>query len=285
MSRGAAMGRRAQILALCGVLLCLCSSVGGCGRKGHGRALVLAGSTSVQPLAELIAEHYEVEHHGRPVNVQGGGSTAGVKAATDGAADIGMSSRKPKDEEKGLDAIAVAVDAVALIVNPANPITDLGREQVAGIYLGEITRWSDLGVEGLIGGRTDAITVVTREEGSGTRSAFEEGVMGKADISSRALVQDSTGTVRAIVASDPNAVGYISLGMVTNEVKAIAYNGVLPSEATVRTGAYALSRPFLFLTRGAPSPAAQDFIDYALGSEGQGLVAQAGCIPVGGEGE
>jgi len=285
MSRCAAMTRAAQLLSLCGGFAWLCLVLPGCGRGGHGHALVLAGSTSVQPIAELIAEHYELEHHDRPVNVQGGGSTAGVKAATEGAADIGMSSRKLKDDEKDLEAIAIAMDAVALVVNPANPITDLSKEQVAGIYVGDLTRWGELGVEGLIGGRTDAITVVTREEGSGTRSAFEEGVMGKADISPRALVQDSTGTVRAIVASDPNAIGYISLGMVTSEVKAVTYNGVLPCEQTVESGAYALARPFLFLTRGAPSRAAQDFIDYALGVEGQRLVVQAGCVPVGGESE
>lgn len=255
----------------------------GCSRGSGHHALVLAGSTSVQPVAELIAEHYELAYPGNPVNVQGGGSTAGVKATQDGAADIGMTSRDLRPGEEGLEPIAIARDAVVLVVHPANRITNLTRAQVRAIYAGEITEWTMLGVEPWSSApdARDTITVVTREEGSGTRSAFEEGVMGEVDISPRALVQDSTGTVRAIVATDPSAIGYMSLGMITDEVHALAFDGVTANVDTVTSGRYPLGRSFLFITRGHPSAAAQHFIDFALGDTGQSLVAHAGYIPVG----
>jgi len=254
----------------------------GCEGRGGGRALVLAGSTSVQPVAELIAEHYEVGHPHHSVNVQGGGSTAGVRAALEGAADIGMSSRELKPDEAGLEPVVVARDAVVMVVHPSNRTTDLTAEQVRAIYSGRTSRWSD--VTGPRWSderrRDDTITLVTREEGSGTRSAFEEGAMAKADITPRALVQDSTGTVRAIVASDPNAIGYISLGMVSPEVRALTYGGVVATEETVEEGSYRLARPFLFLTRGTPSAEARGFIRFALSDEGQKLVTRAGYLPV-----
>jgi phosphate transport system substrate-binding protein len=248
--------------------------------------VVVAGSTSVQPVAELIAEHYEVQSPGSPVNVQGGGSTAGVKATLDGAADIGMISRELKSEETGLTKIAIARDAVAFIVHPTNPIAGLSSGQARAIYAGEATHWSELtgAPPGAAARRGDAITVITREEGSGTRSAFEEGVMEQTDLTPRALVQDSTGTVRAIVASDRNAIGYISLGMVTPEVRPMPFEGVTPTVEAVASGRYALARSFYFITKGEPDAAARAFIDYALGPDGQALVEAAGYIPIAGGG-
>ncbi|HOS94176.1 MAG TPA: phosphate ABC transporter substrate-binding protein [Armatimonadota bacterium] len=282
MSKGLGHSTRAVSASWLAAAIVVAMALAGCGGRGGRRALVLAGSTSVQPVAELIAEHYEVEHPHHSVNVQGGGSTAGVRAALEGAADIGMSSRALKPDEVGLEPIVVARDAVVLIVHPSNRTTDLTPEQVRAIYTGRITHWSDVTGPKWSSDdrRDDIITLVTREEGSGTRSAFEEGVMAKADITPRALVQDSTGTVRAIVASDPNAIGYISLGMVSSEVRALTYGGVQATEETVEEGTYALARPFLLLTRGAPSGEAGQFIRFALSDEGQQLVVRAGYLPV-----
>lgn len=279
----------AQPRARClpGVLLlgALCMlALAGCRGRGttHG-ALILAGSTSVQPVVEYIAEFYQSENPRCVVNVQGGGSTAGVKAALDGAADVGMISRDLKEEEAGLEPIVIALDAVTLIVHPSNTVANLTKEQAREIYLGHVRHWSEIpggGSPRAPAGR-DAITVITREEGSGTRSAFEEGVMAKQDITPRALVQDSTGTVRAIVASDPNAIGYISLGMVTPDVKLVDYEGVRPSPESVHDRSYPLARPFCLVTKGVPSTDARAYIDYALGPDGQKLVSRAGYIPVG----
>lgn len=282
MSRGSGSGTMTASRRWLAASVVAVAILAGCEGRGGGRALVLAGSTSVQPVAELIAEHYEVGHPHHSVNVQGGGSTAGVRAALDGAADIGMSSRELKADEVGLTPVVVARDAVVLIVHPTNRATDLTTEQVKAIYSGRTTRWSEVvGPEWSDERRhDDTITLVTREEGSGTRSAFEEGAMAKADITPRALVQDSTGTVRAIVASDPNAIGYISLGMVSSEVRALTYGGIAATEETVERGTYGLARPFLFLTRGAPSGEAAEFIRYALSNDGQELVARAGYLPV-----
>ncbi len=269
-------------IAVAGIL-CAVLAAGCKGRPQGHTALVLAGSTSVQPVAELIAEYYQVEHPDRVVNVQGGGSTAGVKAALDGAADVGMASRSLKPDEMALTPIVVARDAVALIVHPSNPIANLTKQQVQGIYLGRVTRWSEIPGAGspLARPGRDTITLITREEGSGTRSAFEEGVMDKQDITPRALVQDSTGTVRAIVATDPNAIGYISLGMVTEEVRLVDYDGHHPTIESVQDESYELARPFLLLAKGEPSPSARQFVDFALGPDGQKLVERAGYIAVG----
>jgi phosphate transport system substrate-binding protein len=235
--------------------------------------LTVAGSTSVQPFAEKLAETFMATRPGLAINVQGGGSTAGVRAAETGAAQIGMSSRHLKDSEEALHQITIALDGIAIIVNAANPVAGLTRAQVAAIFAGEVSRWS------AVGGSDDPIHFVTREEGSGTRGAFEEMVMGKREIAPRALVQDSNGAVREIVASDPNALGYISLGLVDRRVRAVAVDGVSPTHDSITAKRYAVVRPFLFLTREAPSGPARAFIDFVTGAEGQRLLGLEGLIP------
>ena len=239
--------------------------------------VTLAGSTSVQPFAELLEEHYVTTHSpASAINVQGGGSTAGVQAAESGIADIGMSSRNLKEAELalGLKTLPIARDAIAVIAHPSNPITNLSLQQVRAIFAGQITNWSN------VGGKDVDIIVVTREEGSGTRGAFESLVMGDDRITLRALRQDSNGSVRVIVAGHPDSIGYISLGIVDERVKALYLDGVTPSTENVVNGSYSLARPFLFLWKTEPSPAAQDFIDYVLSAEGQKLLAAEGLIPV-----
>lgn len=248
-----------------------------CGRHDGGSregVLTIAGSTSVQPFAEKLAETYMAGRPALSINVQGGGSTAGVKAAESGAAQIGMSSRHLKPEEERLRQFVIAYDGIAVIVNVANPVQALSKREIAGIFAGETASWA------AVGGRAHAIHFVTREEGSGTRGAFEEMVMGNQGISPRALVQDSNGAVREIVASDPNALGYISLGLVDHRVKALAVDGVRPDRDAIHAKRYSVVRPFLFLSREAPQGAVKAFIDYVLGPEGQKLLALEGLIPV-----
>jgi phosphate transport system substrate-binding protein len=226
----------------------------------------------VQPFVEKWAEVWATKKGGQ-VNVQGGGSTAGIKAAQTGAAHIGTVSRALKPEEKGLNEIVVARDGIAVIVNGQNPVADLTLEQVKGIFTGATKSWKELG------GADKPITVITREEGSGTRGAFEELALHGAKIATGALVQDSTGAVREMVHSDPSAIGYISLGQVNDQVKAVKLAGADPTETNVLAGKYPLVRPFLFVTRGEPSGTAREFIDFVMSPEGQELVRKEGLIP------
>jgi phosphate transport system substrate-binding protein len=259
--------------------LALATVVGGFALTGcrgpESGGLTIAGSTSVQPVAELLADRYMAEHRGVTINVQGGGSTAGVRAAQSGAAAVGMASRELKPTETGLQTFLLARDAIALIVHPSNPIRSLTKAQVRGIFSGQVRRWEE------VGGPTGAITFITREEGSGTRGAFEELVMGKeTEIAPDGIVQDSTGAVRAIVAGDRHAIGYISLGMVTPEVAAVALDGVVPTHGSVIHGRYALTRPFLLLTQGKPTPEAQVYLDYVRTPACQAIVEEEGYVPV-----
>lgn len=244
-----------------------------CARGTAARELIVAGSTSIQPFADRWAEAYMARHPGRPVSVQGGGSSAGIRAARSGAAQIGTSSRDLRPDEKDLKEIVVARDGLAVIVHPRNPLGGLTLEQARHIFFGEIRDWAN------IGGRAGPITVVTREEGSGTRGAFQELVMGKLRIAKGAIVEDSNGTVREIVAGDPNAVGYISLGLVDDRVKALALDDVPASEANILASRYKLVRPFLFVTNGEPDREAGPFIDFVLSPEGQKLIQLEGLIP------
>ena len=250
-----------------------CKRSGSSGGAGGSSALTIAGSTSVQPFAEKWAEAYGTKHPGVQINVQGGGSTAGVKAANTGAAQIGTVSRELKADEKGLNEIVVARDGIAVIVNPASGVSDLTLDQVRGIFAGTTKSWKELG------GPDKPLTVITREEGSGTRGAFEELVMNKVRISTGALVQDSTGAVREMVHNDPAAVGYISLGQVNDQIKAIKLAGVEAKEANVVAGKYPLVRPFLFVTKGEPTGAVKEFLDFVLSTEGQDLIRKEGLIP------
>jgi phosphate transport system substrate-binding protein len=263
----------------CGLVLGLSLTIllgvlSGCSRGSSQRGLVVAGSTSVQPFADHWAEIYMKEFPGRVVNVQGGGSSAGIQAAHEGAADIGTSSRELKPEEKDLLEVIVAWDGIAMIVHPKNGIDGLNLEQVQGVFSGNIESWSSLGEP------EHAITVVTREEGSGTRGTFQEMVMKDNRITPRAIVQDSNGTVREIVANDPHSIGYISLGLVNDKVKALRFEGVEPTYENIQDKKYRLIRPFLFVTNGPPNRVAQDFINFVLSREMQELARHDGLIPI-----
>jgi phosphate transport system substrate-binding protein len=267
-------------------LLCAALIVSsGCSRASKN-AITLAGSTSVEPFAELLAEHYMALHHGVEIRVQGGGSSAGIRACQSGICAIGMSSRELNPEEKGLVEIPIAHDAIALIVNARNTVRQLTLEQARDIFAGRIRNWQELG------GPNRRVTPITREEGSGTRTSFEEKVMtagmpkdedGKANpaaLAPDALVQNSNGSVREIVASDPAAIGYISSGLVDERIAAVALDGVVPTESTIFSGRYPVVRRFLFLTKGEATGTAKAFINYVLSDTGQKTLAEEGLTRI-----
>ncbi len=241
-----------------------------------GGNISVVGSTSVTPLMEELTKAYQ-EKSGVTAEIQGVGSSAGIKAATDGTAQIGMSSRELKAEEKeGLTETVIARDGIAVIVNPANSVANLTKEQVAGIFKGEITNWSE------VGGEDKQIVVISREDGSGTRSAFEEIVeltkkVGDKDVSALAvdaIIADSNGAVESNVSTKENAIGYMSLGSVKPDVKAISIDGVTPSADTVKDGTYGIARPFILMTKGEGDAQANALIDFILSDEGQAIVSE-----------
>ena len=251
------------------LIIALCM---GCQRSKAG--ITVAGSTSVQPFAELLAEEYMSHHPQFRIYVQGGGSTAGIEAVMTCAANIGMSSRNLIGDEKKLYVVTIAKDAIAIIVNPKNPIQDLSLDQIRQVFSGKIKNWKELG------GPSHTIVLVTREEGSGTRESFQKFVMGKEDISLEALVQDSNGAVRQVVASNHNGIGYISLGLVNDQVKALKISGVEPNLTDVENGKYTLVRPFLFVFNEEPSGEPKSFLEFVLSPFAQKLLLKEGLVPV-----
>jgi phosphate transport system substrate-binding protein len=237
-----------------------------------GSAITVAGSNSMLPFVESWAEQYTKKFPERKVNVQGGGSTAGVKGASTGAADIGDVSRDLKPEETGLEKTVVARDGISVVVARQNPVSALTLAQVKGIFTGKTKSWKELG------GEDKPITVITREEGSGARGAFEELALDKEHVSASAIVVDSTGGIREMVKTDANAIAFGTMGQMNGDVKALKLNGADATEANVANGSYPLVHPFLMVTRGAPKPAAKDFIDFVLSAEGQALVRKEGLI-------
>jgi phosphate transport system substrate-binding protein len=252
--------------------------MGAC-RQDTRESLTLAGSTSLQPLAERWADAYV---HRRPhvsITIQGGGSTAGVRAVLSGAAQIGMASRELAAQElRAASGVVVARDGIALVVHPSNPVSDLTLAQVRSIYAGRVKSW------GKLGGRNRAITTITREEGSGTRGAFESLVMAGRPIAAWALVSDSTGAVRQMVRSDPAALGYISIGLVDAGVKALRLSGVAATEADIDSGRYPLVRPFMFVLPSKQAPLVGAFLAWVLGPEGRELARREGMLPPKAEG-
>ncbi len=247
------------------------SMTSGCSQSNEV-GIIIAGSTSVQPFAEALAEEYMRLNPGFIIDVQGGGSSAGIMSAQTNTADIGMSSRNLKDEEETLWSVEIARDGLAVIVHPSNPVHNLTLQQVRYIYSGVITNWNQLG------GVNKKIHVITREEGSGTRSAFESLVMNKISIDPHSIVQDSNGTVRLLVGDDPYAIGYISLGLVNEKVKAVELAGVKATRENVINGTYNLSRPFLFVTSAEPTGEVKKFLDFVLSDEGKRMLNAEGLI-------
>lgn len=232
------------------------------------------GSTSMESVVKALGEAFKELNPGVTVNYSGTGSGTGIQSAIDGTCDLGLSSRALKDEEKTNGAVEniVALDGVAVVINPANGVEDLSVEQIAQIFTGEITNWSELG------GTDGEIAVFGREAGSGTRGAFEE-IVG-VDNCKYTNEYSSTGDVIGNVASNPNAIGYASLSAVNDTVKAVMVNGVAPSEDTVKDGTYEIQRPFVMVTKeGAElSEATQAFLDFAMSEDAADIIAAAGAV-------
>ena len=233
------------------------------------------GSTSMNEMMLIMMEVFEEMNPDVTVNYSGTGSGAGIEAVLNETVDIGLASRALKDEEKANGAVEhiVALDGVAVVVNPDNSVTDLTVDQIAQIYKGEVTNWSELG------GADQEIAVLGREDGSGTRSAFEEivGVDGECKYTNE---YSSTGDVIGQVASNPRAIGYASLSAVDETVAAVKVDGVAPSEETVKDGSYTLQRPFVMVTKDGVelSAAAQGFLDFVMSDEAAQYITMAGVV-------
>lgn len=270
------------LVASLGLAGCGGSDDSGSGDSGSAASgsVVIAGSTSVQPLSEAMSEVYMEENPDVTVEVQGGGSGQGIKSIEDGIADIGSLSREVGEDEKGSisEEYVIAKDGVAVIVNADVNVDDLSLEQIKGIYTGEIKNWSE------VGGDNAEITVVSREEGSGTRGAFTEitGVtVDDVDNTTKdALVQPSTGAVKETVSTTPNSIGYVSLGSLDDSVKVLTVEGVEATSENVVSGDYKIQRPFVYVVGSEVSETAQAFIDFAMSDEGQKIVEENDFIPV-----
>lgn len=235
----------------------------------------IIGSTSVQPLSQELADAFASVEPGVQIDIQGVGSTAGVKAANDGTADIGTASRELKSEEKewGLTEHVIARDGIAIAVHPSNSVSDLTTEQAAKIFKGEITNWKE------VGGEDKEIIVVSREAGSGTRGAFEE-ILGMEDsLVETALIAEGNGAVKQNIATKEAAIGYVSLGYIDSSIKPVKVDGVEATVETIQSNEYPVARPFLMLTKGELRPEVKAFIDFIMSSEGQKIVGE-GYIPV-----
>ncbi|HEY49559.1 MAG TPA: phosphate ABC transporter substrate-binding protein [Dehalococcoidia bacterium] len=228
-----------------------------------------AGSTSVQPLAELMAADFMKIHPKVKINISGGGSSSGVKACAAGTVDIGAASRDIKITEPDLIPHCIARDAVAIAVHPSNPVSELTVDQVAAIYEGTINNWSE------VGGNNENIVVVSREEGSGTRDCFESKVT--KDIKDDALFYDSNGAVKTKVSSESKAIGFLSLGYVEG-LKAITLDGVDPTPESCASGDYPVLRRLYLLTIEVPTGAIKAFLEFCRSEEGQAIAASEGYI-------
>ncbi len=253
------------------VVLAICMLVG-CAPK---ETVSTDGSTSMNKVIGALGEAFEADT-GITVSYNATGSGAGIQAVFEGRCDIGLSSRRLKDEEKakGLEETILAYDGIAIIVNSQNPVNGLDLETIAKIYTGEITNWKE------VGGNDRQIVLIGREAGSGTRDGFESitGTEGKCKYRQELT---STGDVITSVASNADAIGYASLASVKNTVKAVTVDGVVPSEETVKNGTYVVQRPFVLVTKKGVklSESAQKFFDYATSEAANEIISLAGVVP------
>ena len=238
----------------------------------------MVGSTSMEKFANALSESFMEKYPDVTVTAEFVGSGAGVEAVLGGTADIGNSSRNLKDEEKAKGAAEniVAIDGIAVVVDPANTVGDLTKQQLSDIYEGKVTNWKD------VGGNDAPIVVVGRESGSGTRSAFEE-LLKLEDICKYSNELDSTGAVMAKVASTPGAIGYVSLDVLDDSVKALKLEGAEPTEENIKAGSYFLSRQFVMATKGEISEQndlVKALFDYIYSDEGTEILKAVGLIAV-----
>lgn len=251
----------------------------GCGKtaKTDNGVVSTDGSTSMEKVIGALGEAFEKDNAGVTVTYNPTGSGSGITAVAEGRCDIGLSSRHLKEEEKsqGLTETILALDGIAVLVNPDNPVEDLTLEMVGKVYTGEITNWKDLGGEDM------EIVLIGREAGSGTRDGFES-ITDTKDACLYRQELTSTGDVITTVASNPGAIGYASLASVKETVKPLSIGGIAPAEETVKNGSYVVQRPFVLVTKSdtALSETAQKFFDYITASEANEMISAAGAVPV-----
>lgn len=239
-------------------------------------SISLAGSTSMEKLCEALSESFMEKYPNISVTVEYTGSGAGLESLAAGSVDIGNASRHLKEEETSAGAVenVVAIDGIAVITDKDNEVTDVSAEDLAKIYKGEITNWSELG------GQDEAIVVIGREAGSGTRDAFEE-LLDVADACQYAQELDSTGGVLAKVTATPGAIGYVSLDVVDDTIQTVSLDGVAPTEENILAGDYLLSRPFVMATNGEISEQnelVQTWFDYVNSEDGKNVISSVGLI-------
>ena len=261
-------------IALAAVMALSLAACGG--NNGLSGKVATDGSTSMEKVIGALKETFEAENTGVEVTYNPTGSGSGITAVAEGRCDIGLSSRNLKDSEKeqGLVATTLAYDGIAVIVNPENTVEDLTVEQIAAIYTGEITNWSE------VGGIDAEIVLIGRDASSGTRSGFEE-IVGVEDACQYRQELTSNGDVLTTVASNPGAIGYASVATVKDTVKALKVGGVAPTNETVKDGSYAIQRPFVLVTKeGAElSETAKAFFDFITSEAAHEVITAAGVVP------
>lgn len=265
--------RRNRVLAAVFAGCCLILLMTGC--QSSKSIVTTDGSTSMEKLVGMLGEAYEMRNTSAQVNYNPTGSTSGIQSVEENRSDIGLSSRYLKEEEKenGLEEIPVAIDAIGIVVNKENPVKDLTKEQIQKIYSGEITNWKE------VGGDDSEIVLIGREAGSGTRDGFEEVL----DLKNRCPYRQeltSSGEIMTSVSSNPNAIGYISLGSLNDNVSVLSVDGIMPDKETIQNGSYAIWRPLMFVVSDdVPlSKEAQKFMDFCKSDEAVQYIEKAGMF-------
>ncbi len=249
------------------------------GLAAEAASITIKGSTTVLPIAQEAAESFMYDNPDVNISVQGGGSGVGIASIIDGTADIGDASRPIKDKELAkavankveVKAHVVAMDGIAVIVHPSNPLRALSKSQLKDIYTGKVSSWSSLGGSG-------KIVVISRDSASGTYETFYNLALGKTRVKPDALLQASNQAVLNTVARTPGAIGYVGLGYVNETVKAIPIDGVMPSKETVLSGEYPLARPLFMYTNGKPQGVVKEFLDFVKSDEGQLIAEDVGYV-------
>lgn len=275
---------RKRLIAAVSVVIVASSLIIGCGssdttmsKKGNDTTIAISGSTSVGPLVELEEEEFEANNQGVTIEINQTGSSSGIKDTISGTTEIGMSSRELTNEEsKNLKEVTIAVDGIGVVVNKNNPVKNLTLEQIKDIFTGKITNWSE------VGGEDKEIVVVSREEGSGTRTAFQEILnYSTEDTVKNAIVNNSTGSTKVMVEENDNAIGYMSIGYIDDSIASVNVDGVEATADNVKSGEYKIQRPFLLVYKeGALSEEGQEFIDFILSDKGQAIVAEENLVTV-----
>ena len=262
-------------IALSAILLTVIFSAG-CVSTDETETISIAGSTTVLPVAQAVAEEYMAQHSNADIQVSGGGSGVGATSAIEGTADFGMLSRELKSSEKdgnNLQEFVVGRDGIALVGHPSNTVSDLTIEQGKAIYQGEITNWKD------VGGSDSEIVLIGRDSSSGTREFFTEFVLNKEESAKEMQELNSNGAVAKAVSMTPGAIGYVSLEYVDDSLKAFSIGGVEPTVENVVSGVYEINRPLLMITNGEPTGLTADYLEFILSAEGQQILEDNGFIP------